>query len=247
MKKKIVVLLTGALICASALLCTGCGDIVSKYIDEETADVLVAKGKSIAAEEASSFMSDFKESSSEIISEVVETAKQKQEELEAEYKDKAAAEASDGAGALDEASEYASAGILSSTADINLRDPEGKDKNYVFDYDGEEYSAVYWSEHWKVLDSYKINSADDMIIICQALIDVHPVHGSDMESYRTAEDMAYEWLQHNLAYAILPDDNSWKSHSKDVDFNPEDQGKTFYEIYEQRTGKEFKFSDFLGG
>ena len=39
------------------------------------------------------------------------------------------------------------------------------------------------------------------------------------------DDLVYEWQQHNLAYNILPDDNSWKEHAKDVDLNPADQGK----------------------
>ena len=77
--------------------------------------------------------------------------------------------------------------------------------------------------------------------ICQALIDIHPIHGSDMISYRTSDDMVYEWLQHNFAYSVLPDDNLWKNNAKDVDFDPQDQGKSIKEIYEDRTGKKFDF------
>ena len=79
--------------------------------------------------------------------------------------------------------------------------------------------------------------------ICQALIDEHPIHGSDYESYRTASDMAYEWKQHNIAHAILPDDNAFKQTTGNVDFDPEDQGKSLEELYESRTGQEFNFSD----
>ena len=99
----------------------------------------------------------------------------------------------------------------------------------------------------QIMNSYKISSESDMLVICQVLIDIHPIHGSDMESYRTADDMVYEWLQHNLAYELLPEDNYWRNKAKDVDFNPEDQGKSFVEIYEQRTGKEFDFSVIYGG
>ena len=49
--------------------------------------------------------------------------------------------------------------------------------------------------------------------------------------------MAFEWLQHNVAYAFLPDDSAWKRSAKDVDLNPADQGKTFQEMYEDRSGK----------
>ena len=57
-----------------------------------------------------------------------------------------------------------------------------------------------------------------------------------MKSYRTIDDLVYEWQQHNLAYELLPDDNSWRSHAKDVDLDPADQGKSLTEIYEARTG-----------
>ena len=137
-------------------------------------------------------------------------------------------------------------GILTSTADIGLTDSDGKGKNYVFTYGDSIYNAIYWDDHWKIMDSYLIGNSNDMIIICQALIDLHPIHGADHESYRTADDMAYEWLQHNIAYEFLPEDNVWRQKSKDVDFNPDDQGKSFIEIYEQRTGKEFKWSDITG-
>ena len=79
--------------------------------------------------------------------------------------------------------------------------------------------------------------------ICQTLIDEHPVHGSDYESYRTADDMVYEWKQHNLAHKVLPDDNPWKETSGNVDFDPEDQGKSLEEIYEDRTGQKFSYSE----
>ena len=56
-----------------------------------------------------------------------------------------------------------------------------------------------------------------------------------MVSYRTAEDMAYEWIQHNIAYEILSEDSPWKEHVKHVDLNPEDQGKNLKELYKSRT------------
>ncbi|SEK63490.1 hypothetical protein SAMN04487770_102134 [Butyrivibrio sp. ob235] len=135
-------------------------------------------------------------------------------------------------------------GILSSSADINLHD-DGSGKNYTFTYNGEDFSAIYIEDNWKIIDSYKINSVSDMLYICQALIDEKPVHGRDMQSYRDAEDMAYEWVQHNMAYQILPDGNDMKAHAKDVDFDPQDQNKDFDEIYKDRTGKELSLDDIL--
>lgn len=112
---------------------------------------------------------------------------------------------------------------------------DGQGKNYKFIYDGEQYIATYTKDNWQIKDSYKINNLEDIVIICQALIDIHPVHGSDMKSYRTAQDMANEWFQHNIAYFALPDGNDWKEHAKHVDLNPEDQGKNLIEMYKIRT------------
>ena len=36
-----------------------------------------------------------------------------------------------------------------------------------------------------------------------------------------------------------------KQNAKDVDLDPKDQNKTLKEMYENRTGKEFKIEDFL--
>ena len=76
-----------------------------------------------------------------------------------------------------------------------------------------------------------------MMIICQALSEVHPIHGKDMVSYRTPEDMAYEWQQHNFAYYMLPEESPWKQSVQNVDLDPKDQGKSFSELYEDRTNK----------
>ena len=126
--------------------------------------------------------------------------------------------------------------VLKSTRDINLRDIDGKGTNYLFTYKNEDFTAIYTKDNWKIKNSYKITNGQDIAYICKALIDVHPIHGKDMKSYRTVDDLVYEWQQHNLAYMILPDDNSWKSHAKDVDLDPADQGKSIAEIYEARTG-----------
>ena len=143
------------------------------------------------------------------------------------------------------AAEPEESGKLSSVEDIGLHAVDETGKNYAFSYHQEEFSARYTPDNWKIIDSYKITDTDDMTIICQALSDVHPVHGRDMESFRTPEDMAFEWLQHNIAYAFLPDDSPWKRSAKDVDLNPADQNKTFEEMYEDKTGKKFRIEDFL--
>ncbi|WP_408070886.1 hypothetical protein [Butyrivibrio sp. JL13D10] len=137
------------------------------------------------------------------------------------------------------------AGILANASDINLTDSDGKGVNYAFTYNAEDFKASYRTDNWTIYDSYKINNMADMTIICQALIEVHQVHSRDMTGYREASDMAYEWMQHNVAYAALPDDSNLKSHAKDVDFNPEDQGKSFEEMYKDRTGKDLDVDDIL--
>lgn len=127
------------------------------------------------------------------------------------------------------------ASLLTVPEDIALSDTDGSGHNYIFFYDGEEYQAIYTPDHWKIIDSYIIHRTEDMIIICEALKSEHPIHSANYESYRTAEDMAYEWIQHNLAYELLSDDSEWKSHAKDVYINPEDQAKSVYDFYMERT------------
>lgn len=135
--------------------------------------------------------------------------------------------------------------ILTSLADINLQDTDGNGKNYVFTYNNKEYTAVYTTDNWHIVNSYQIRNRTDLAIICQALILAHPIHGKDRVSYRTVEDLVYEWVQHNVAYYILPNDNPWKNNAKDVDLDPDDQGLSLVEIYESRTGLKFNISDFI--
>lgn len=117
------------------------------------------------------------------------------------------------------------ASLLSSPEDIGLYDTDGEGVNYSFSYGGEEFYALCEPENWHITDSYKIEDEDDILMICQALIAVHPIHSADMQSYRTAEDMAFEWHQHNLAYSLLPDSSDWKSNARDVDLDSKDEGK----------------------
>lgn len=140
---------------------------------------------------------------------------------------------------------YMGEGILSDAADIELTDTDGAGKDYIFYYAGDEFKARYTKDNWKVVDSYKITNEQDITIICEALADEHSIPGSDGVSVRTAEDMAYEWIQHNIAYLILPDDNRFKDNARDVDINPEDQGKSFEEMYKDRTGKELTVDDIM--
>lgn len=119
------------------------------------------------------------------------------------------------------------------------------DTNYEIVYDDEVYKAVYTYDHWKIYDSYKVTNIEDMKKICQLLININPIHGKDMISYRTVDDMVYEWLEHNIAYKILPDNHNFKDNAKDVDFDPYDQGKSMKEIYEDRTGEKLDISNIL--
>lgn len=200
-----------------ACLLTACGNNVTKNDVAESsvkAEIPSAvetesSAKSIAESVAESVQEEAESSYSENIEDIVEEMNEEAEEEK---------------------------GLLTSAEDIHLNDVDGWETNYSFEYSGETYSAVYTPDNWKIIDSYKITSEADMVIICGALANIHPVHGSDGESYRTPEDMAYEWVQHNIAYDILPDDNSWKANAKDVDINPADQNKSLYEMYKSKTG-----------
>ena len=130
-------------------------------------------------------------------------------------------------------------GILSGVDDVVLTDLTGAGTDYVFIYDDVPYSATYTPDNWEIKDSYRITNAMDMALICQALINEHPIHGKDMISYRTCDDMAYEWVQHNIAYSFLPEDSQWMESVKNVDFDPEDQGRSYRDLYEDRTGRRF--------
>lgn len=119
------------------------------------------------------------------------------------------------------------------------------ESNYEFLYKNDTFKVYYMTDIWKIYNSYKITNTFDIKKICQSLIDIHPIHGRDMISYRTADDMAYEWVQHNLAYEILPEGNSFRNSAKDVDLDPRDQGKSLVEIYEDRTGKKIDLKSLL--
>ena len=124
--------------------------------------------------------------------------------------------------------------LISSAEELGMYDIDGEGWNYAFYYDGETYSAEYEYDNWHITNSYRIKNHNDLVIICQALADIHPIHSADMENFRSAEDMAYEWEQHNLAYNLLPDDSPWKSSAKDVDIDPKDQGKSAYQLFMDR-------------
>ena len=144
---------------------------------------------------------------------------------------------------VSEDSDSDSSGHLTSTSDIGLTNYDGMGAKYYFTYKGEEFRTLYQNDCWTIYDSYKITNKSDMKIICQALIDVHPVHGKDLSSYRTADDMAYEWEQHNIAYKYLTEDSAWKESAGNVDLDPYDQGRSFEEIYEDRTGEKFSIKE----
>lgn len=127
--------------------------------------------------------------------------------------------------------------------ELNLTKQDNKENTYTFEYKSQIFTAQYTPDNWKIIDSYKINSSEDIKVICSALIELHPVHGKDMTSYRTPTDMAYEWVQHNLMYHVLPTNSEWKNNAKDVDLDPKDQGKGIAEMYEDRTGKKFDIND----
>ena len=131
-----------------------------------------------------------------------------------------------------------------STLTIELQALDDSYTKFSFQYEGEIFSASFVNGVWHIVDSYKIKE-EDIKAICQALIQQHPVLGKDGESYRTAEDMAYEWVQHNLAYEMLPEGNAWRENAKDVDLDPEDQGRSLQEMYEARTGKPLNMQEIM--
>lgn len=125
---------------------------------------------------------------------------------------------------------------------ITLKDISGNKTKYSFEYNSTTFYATYTPDNWHIDDSYKIKDSNAIKKICEELIKIHPIHSKDMESYRTVEDLSYEWTQHNLAYEFLPEDNVWKDNAKDVDLDPEDQNLTYEEMYERRTGEKIDYN-----
>ena len=132
---------------------------------------------------------------------------------------------------------------LSSKEDLDL-DRQGGG-SYTFRYADKEYEADFDTDTWTIYNSYQIKNSRDILLICEALSEEHPVPSRDGESSRTPKDMAFEWEQHNLAYDQLPKGGYWSDSSKNVDLDPDDQGKTFKEIYEDRTGKKLDFDTLM--
>ncbi len=123
---------------------------------------------------------------------------------------------------------------------IEIIDIDGKGKNYKFEYNDEIYKASYTKDNWHITDSFKIKDKEAITKICEKLIEIHPIHGKDLKSYRTVEDLVYEWEQHNIAYELLPEDSSWKKSAKNVDLDSKDQGKSLVEMFNIRTNKKMK-------
>ncbi len=105
--------------------------------------------------------------------------------------------------------------------------------NYILDYKGTKYNVEYKYDNWKIYNSYKITNEHDMKIIVSKLISIHPIHSSDYKSYRTVDDLVYEWKQHNLAFTLLPK-GKYKDMARDVDLDPKDQNKSYIEMYKIR-------------
>ena len=48
--------------------------------------------------------------------------------------------------------------------------------------------------------------------------------------------MAYEWDQHNKIHMVAPEDSVTRERTKNVDLDPEDQGKTYKDLYNENLG-----------
>lgn len=116
--------------------------------------------------------------------------------------------------------------------DIVITDLDGT--YYSFVYDGEEFLARYDEDNWCIYDSYRITDEDAIYSIVEALSAIHPIHSKDYTGYRTVEDMAGEWLMHNLAYRILKDDPVYRERARNVDLDPEDEGLSLEEFLKRK-------------
>jgi hypothetical protein len=200
----------------------------AKEVKEEAGQAVKDAAKEVAEEAGQAV----KEAAKEAIATAGESFKEKAKQV---AKDTAVNMAEDEIKeAMKDAASNSSSGLLHSTEDIGLTDVDGNGHNYRFTYGEDVFSAEYTTDNWKIHDSYRVENAADMRMISQALIDEHPIHGKDMVSYRTAEDMVYEWQIHNFAYDYLDESDPRRQKCKEVDFDPKDQNRTveeFLEIY----------------
>jgi hypothetical protein len=224
----------------------GCSMIPEDILTEQVSDTAQSLASRAIEETGDKVKEIAQEAAKEAAQQAAENAQQAFEDAKQQVLEEAENYADDPDKALN-AITATTPGTLTSAADLNIAPKGDKDGYYSFTYDGREYMAIHKTDHWKIIDSCDINNEADMHIICQALIDLHQIHGKDMVSYRTADDMVYEWEVHNLAYLLVEDDDPMKERLKDVDFDPQDQGCTFDEIYYNHTGKELDLGSIFGG
>ena len=119
---------------------------------------------------------------------------------------------------------------------------------YNFAYNGKTYSATYNESEqcWTIIDSFEISDKKVMYLECYNLIAKNPVPTEPGgTTYRTLDDMVYEWEQHNVAYNYfikiynsgIPFSSELYnyiaegiSRAKNVSINPGDQGKNWIEL-----------------
>ena len=121
------------------------------------------------------------------------------------------------------------AAAVYSSADEVVLVPAGGEV-YSFDYGDKTFQAEYTENSWKIIDSYLIDNEQDMGYICDALTALHPIPTADGSGVRDRESLVYEWRQHNEAYKMLPKDSKWIASVKDVDLNPDDEGKDMWQM-----------------
>ena len=180
MKKRVFVMMLTA-----ACVLSGCG--VSDYKDgvesaAEIAGEVVDATKDIAGNVADAAgidkdevkqtikdaTSELEDQARETASEVADKAVDVSKEILKDYAKDKLKEATEEA--LKSESEDAPEAVYESASDFVLTDTDGAGENYTFDYDGETFSAFYTPDNWKIIGSYRINNASDMLIICQGLI-----------------------------------------------------------------------------
>ena len=124
--------------------------------------------------------------------------------------------------------------LLSAPPDIVYQYSDDSFEYYTFAYGNNEFIVLHEYDNWQIKDSYLVQNTRDMEMIAQALIDIYPVHGIDLESYRTPEDMVYEWIQHNIVCELEEGAGKWRDSAKSVDLDPDEQNMNLWEIYQAR-------------
>ncbi|MCR5816797.1 MAG: dockerin type I repeat-containing protein [Ruminococcus sp.] len=110
---------------------------------------------------------------------------------------------------------------------------KNSDGTYTLVYKKDTFTVYYkeskktdgsTDEDWKIMDSWRIDNYEIMRIICQILMEEHPIHYPNSSKVRSVDSMAIEWVLHNSGYIDYTEkgDTENAERCRHVDINSND-------------------------